>query len=86
MITCDVQETPEHGTTEHGTPAEHWWNTGGTLVEHRNTGGTPEHRRNNGTLAKQSEYYTIVEYEKNSGITEHQNNTKKYYKYRTTTY
>ena len=47
MITCDVQETPEHGTTEHGTPAEHWWNTGGKLVEHRNTGETTEHWQNN---------------------------------------
>ena len=44
-------------------------------MEHRNTGGTPEHRRDNRTLAKQSEYYRIVEHEKSSGITEQQNNT-----------
>ena len=61
---------PEHGSTEH----------------RRNTGRTPEHRRNNGILGKQSEHDGIVEHEKSSGITEQQNNTKKYYQYRTTTY
>ena len=48
MITCDVQETPEHGTTEHGTPAEHWWNTG-TPAKQRNTGKTIGILRNSGT-------------------------------------
>ena len=60
--------------------------------------GTPEHRtaehetptehwrRNTGTLAKQSEYHGVVDHKKSSRITEQQNNTKKYYQYRTTTY
>ena len=30
------QGTPGHGITEHGTPADHWTNTG-TLAEQRNT-------------------------------------------------
>ena len=51
-----------------------------------NTGRTPEHWWNNGTLVEQSEYHRIVEHEKNSRITEQQDNTKKYYQYRTTTY
>ena len=58
--------TPEHGTTEHGTPGEYW--------------------RNNGILADQSEYHGILEHEKSSGTTLQQNNTKKYYQYRTTTH
>ena len=39
--------TPEHGTTEHGTLADHR-NSGGTPTEHRNNGATLEHWRNNG--------------------------------------
>ena len=41
-------ETPEHRTTEHGTPAEHWQNIG-TLAKQRNTGETMEIPWNSGT-------------------------------------
>ena len=70
---------------EHGTPAEHWRNTG-TLTEHRKAGRIPEHWRNNETQAEQSEFLGTVEHEKSSRITEQQENTKKYYQYRTKTY
>ena len=50
--------TPEHRTTEHGTPAEH-----------QNTGGTSEHWWNNRILAEQSEYHGTVEHVKSSGTT-----------------
>ena len=68
----------EHWNTELRNK-EHQSNTG-TLAEHWNT------RRNNGTLAQQSEYHGVVEHEKSSRITEQQDNTKKYYQYRTTAY
>ena len=59
-------------------------NTGGTPAEYRNDCGMPQHWRKNETLAEQSEYHGT--YEKSSRITEQQENTKKYYQYRTTTY
>ena len=62
--------TPEHRTTEQGTPAEH-----------RKTGGAY-----NRILAEQSEYQGIVEHVKSSGTMQQQNNTTKYYQYRPTTY
>ena len=52
--------TPEHGTTER--------NTGGTLVEHRNTDGTPEHWWNTGTPAKQWNTGETIGILRNSGI------------------
>ena len=61
-------------------------NTGTRNYPTRNTGGTPKNWHNNGALAEQSEYHGIEEHEKSSRITEQQDNTKKYYQYRTTTY
>ena len=75
-----VRLTIKPGTLEHET-MEHE-----TLAEHRNTGATPEHWRNNKTLAEQSEYYRTAKQDNTSGTTEQQNNIKKYYQHRTTTY
>ena len=60
-------------------------NTGKQNYGTWNTGGTPEHWRNNGILAEQSEYHGIVEHLMSSGTRLQQNNTKKYYQYRTRT-
>ena len=61
-------------------------NTGKTPDQWRNTGGTPEDWRSSGTLAKQSEYHRKEEQENTSIATEQQNNIKKYYQYRATSY
>ena len=71
--------TPKQRTTEHGTPAEH--RISGGILD-----GTPGHWRNSGTLAEQSKYHKKTEQENTSIATEQQNNIKKYYQYRTTTY
>lgn len=61
-----------------------WLNTG-TLTEHPDIAKTPEPWQMNQILEEQTEYHGTVE-QKNSATTEPQNNTKKYYKYITTTY
>ena len=58
--------TPEHETTEQGTPPEHRNSehpqNGVTPPEHRNTHGTTEHCRNNGTPPEQSKHRGTVEH------------------------
>ena len=53
--------TPEHGTTEHRTPAERWNN--GTPPEHPNT----EHPLNDGTTPEQQNTPGTIETTQNSG-------------------